>query len=81
MKRIDREFCLTDSSVNCYGYRLLTDGLEIDRFRPPVGFLMHDRDKGVAVQWTDFRREGDASSTKTTYSCTTSPLTTTTKQP
>ena len=60
MKRIDREFCLTDSSVNCYGYRLLTDGLEIDRYRPPVGFLMHDRDKGVAVQWTDFRREGDA---------------------
>ena len=60
MKRIDREFCLTDSSVNCYGYRLLTDGLELDRYRPPVGFLMHDRDRGVAVQWTDFRREGDA---------------------
>lgn len=60
MKRIDREFCLTDNSVNCYGYRLLTDGMELDRYRPPVGFLMHDRDKGVAVQWTDFRREGDA---------------------
>lgn len=60
MKRINREFCLTDSTVNCYGYRLLTDGLELDRFRPAVGFLMHDRAKGVAVQWTDFRREGDA---------------------
>lgn len=60
MKRINREFCLTDSSVNCYGYRLMTDGLELDRFRPAVGFLMHDRAKGVAVQWTDFRREGDA---------------------
>ena len=60
MKRINREFCLTDSTVNCYGYRLLTDGLELDRYRPPVGFLMHDREKGVAVQWTDFRREGDA---------------------
>ncbi len=60
MKRINREFCLTDDSVNCYGYRLLTDGLELDRYRPPVGFLMHDRDRGVAVQWTDFRREGDA---------------------
>ncbi len=60
MKRINREFCLTDSSVNCYGYRLLTDGLVLDSYRPPIGFLMHDRDKGVAVQWTDFRREGDA---------------------
>lgn len=60
MKRINREFCLTDSSVNCYGYRLLTDGLELERFRPAVGFLMHDRGRGVAVQWVDFRREGDA---------------------
>lgn len=60
MKRINREFCLTDSSVNCYGYRLLTDGLELECFRPAVGFLMHDRGRGVAVQWVDFRREGDA---------------------
>lgn len=59
MKRINREFCLTDESVNCYGYRLLTSGLEIDRYRPPVGFLMHEREKGVAVMWTDFRIEGD----------------------
>lgn len=59
MKRINREFCLTDDSVNCYGYRLLTSGLEIDRYRPPVGFLMHERERGVAVMWTDFRREGD----------------------
>lgn len=60
MIRINREFCLTDESVNCYGYRLLTSGLEIDRYRPPVGFLMHERDKGVAVMWTDFRLEGDS---------------------
>lgn len=59
MKRINREFCLTDESVNCYGYRLLTSGLEIDRYRPPIGFLMHERERGVAVQWTDFRLEGD----------------------
>lgn len=59
MIRINREFCLTDESVNCYGYRLLTSGLEIDRYRPPVGFLMHERERGVAVMWTDFRLEGD----------------------
>ena len=60
MIRINREFCLTDNSVNCYGYRLLTEGLEIDKFRPPVGYFMHDRDRGVALTWTDFRVEGDA---------------------
>lgn len=60
MKKINREFCLTDNSVNCYGYRLLTEGLEIDKYRPPIGFLMHERERGVAVQWTDFRAEGDA---------------------
>lgn len=60
MIRINREFCLTDESVNCYGYRLLTSGLEIDRYRPPVGFLMHERERGVAVMWTDFRIEGDS---------------------
>lgn len=60
MIRINREFCLTDSTVNCYGYRLLTSGLQLDRFRPAVGFLQHERERGVAVQWTDFRVEGDA---------------------
>lgn len=58
-KKIDKEFCITDESVNVYGYRLLTSGLMLDRFKPAIGFLMHDRDKGVAVRWTDFRTEGD----------------------
>lgn len=56
-KKIDKEFCLTDDSVNVYGYRLITSGLQIDRFKPAIGFLMHDRDKGVAVRWEDFRTE------------------------
>lgn len=56
-KKIDREFCLTDDSVNVYGYRLLTSGLQLDRFTPAIGFLMHDREKGVAVRWEDFRIE------------------------
>lgn len=58
-KKIDKEFCLTDNSVNCYGYRLLTEGLELERFNPAIGFLNHERDEGVAVRWEDFRREGD----------------------
>ena len=58
-KKIDKEFCLTDETVNVYGYRLLTSGLQLDRFKPAIGFLMHDRDAGVAVKWEDFRIDGD----------------------
>ncbi len=53
MKKIDKEFLLTDDSVNCYGYRLLTSGLQLDRFEPPIGFFMHEREQGVAVRWED----------------------------
>jgi hypothetical protein len=58
-KKIDIEFCLTDSSVNVYGYRLLTTGLQLKKFRPAIGFLMHSRGGGIAVKWTDFKVEGD----------------------
>lgn len=58
-KKIDKEFCLTDNSVNCYGYRLLTEGFQQDRFNPAIGYLMHKREGGVAVKWEDFRLEGD----------------------
>ncbi|MFT4073028.1 MAG: hypothetical protein QM654_14025 [Dysgonamonadaceae bacterium] len=58
-KKIDKEFCITDNSVNCYGYRLLTEGFLLNNFNPPVGYFMHDRDSGVAVRWSDFRIDGD----------------------
>jgi hypothetical protein len=58
-QKIDKEFCLTDNSVNVYGYRLLTSGLILDRFNPAIGFLMHKREMGVAVRWEDFRFDGD----------------------
>ena len=58
-KKIDKEYCLTDNSVNVYGYRLLTEGFQQDRFNPAIGFLMHNRDAGVAVKWEDFRVDGD----------------------
>ena len=56
-KKINREFCLSDDSVNVYGYRLLTSGLMLERFKPAIGFLMHDRESGIAVRWEDIRTE------------------------
>ena len=57
-KKINKEFCLSDDSVNVYGYRLLTSGLLLERFKPAIGFLMHDRESGIAVRWEDIRTEG-----------------------
>ncbi|WP_234111770.1 phage protease [Chryseobacterium sp. R2A-55] len=59
-KKIDKEFCITDNSVNVYKYRCLTDGLQLDEVKKnPIGFLMHDREKGVVVRWENFRVDGD----------------------
>lgn len=59
-KKIDREFLLTDSSVNVYSYRLLTSGYLLDKFKKnPIGYKMHLRDDGVVVKWEDFRVDGD----------------------
>lgn len=59
-KKIDKEFCLTDNSVNVYKYRLLTQGLLLDQYKKnPIGFMMHEREGGVLVKWEDFRTDGD----------------------
>lgn len=59
MKKLSTEFCVSDDSVNCYGYRLLSSGFLPERYDPKIGFLMHDREEGVAVKWEDLRVEGD----------------------
>lgn len=60
IKKIEKEYCITDGSVNVYGYRLQTEGFLIDEVKKnPIGFLMHNRDKGVIVRWEDFRLDGD----------------------
>lgn len=60
LKKIDKEFCITDDSVNVYGYRCLTAGLLMDEVKKnPIGFKMHNRDNGVVVRWEDFRIDGD----------------------
>lgn len=59
-KKIDKPFLLTDSSVNCYGFRLLTTGyLMAEYAKNPIGYMMHTRDNGVLVKWEDLRMEGD----------------------
>lgn len=59
-KKIDREFQISDSSINVYGFRLLTDGYLIDEFkRNPIGYYMHNREDGVIVRWEDLRVDGD----------------------
>lgn len=59
-KKIDREFLLTDDSVNVYGFRLLTSGLQLSEVQAnPIGYRMHKRENGVAVRWSDFRTAGD----------------------
>jgi len=59
-KKIEKEFCLTDDSVNVYGYRLLTSGMLLDEVKKnPIGFKMHEREKGVVVRWEDFRLSDD----------------------
>jgi hypothetical protein len=59
-KKIDKEFCITDNSVNVYKYRCLTEGLQLDEVKKnPIGFRMHKREDGVVVRWADFRIEND----------------------
>jgi uncharacterized protein YoxC len=64
-KKIDREFLLSDSSLNCYKYRLLTSGYLFDEFKKnPIGYYMHGteefpRESGVLVKWEDLRMDGD----------------------
>lgn len=58
MQRVDIEFLVSDDTVNCYGYRLLSSGFMPEAFKPRIGYLMHDRATGVAVKWEDLKIEG-----------------------
>ena len=64
-KKIDREYLLSDSSLNTYSYRLLTSGYLFDEFKKnPIGYYMHGtpefpREEGVLVKWDDLRIDGD----------------------
>jgi len=65
-RKIDRDFVMSDSSVNVYKFKLLTSGYMSDEFlKNPIGYYMHGtcaewpRDMGVLVRWEDVRVEGD----------------------
>jgi hypothetical protein len=59
-KKISKEFQLSDSAVNSYGFRLLTSGYQIKEYeKNPIGYYMHLRDDGVVVKWENLRIEGD----------------------
>jgi hypothetical protein len=60
LKRADRRFVLSDSSVNEYGFRLLTSGYQMDQYsKNPIGYYMHRREEGVVLRWEDLKTEGD----------------------
>lgn len=64
-KKINKPFCLSDSSKNSYRYRLLTSGYLLDEFaKNPIGYYMHGteefpREAGVLVKWEDLRLDDD----------------------
>ena len=61
LKKIDKEYKLSDSTVNDYGFRLMTAGYQLESYsRNPIGFYMHNRDAGVIVKWEDLRIDGDS---------------------
>ncbi len=59
-KKSGRQFVLSDSSLNVYGFRLLTSGYQLESFQKnPIGYYMHRREDGIALKWDDLRIEGD----------------------
>lgn len=59
-RKINKDFILSDSSINCYGFILETAGYQIDQYlKNPIGYYMHERENGVVVRWEDVRIEGD----------------------
>lgn len=55
-----KEFILNDQSVNDKGFRVLTSGINLDRFlKNPVLLYNHDRSKGVGGKWENVRKDGD----------------------
>lgn len=59
-QKIERDFPLTNSMVNEYGFRLLTSGYVMEEFlKNPIGYRMHNREDGVICRWEDLRIDGD----------------------
>ena len=60
-KKIEKQYVLSDSSVNEYGFRLLTSGYQLDAFQKnPIGYYMHRREEGIVLKWEDLHITDDA---------------------
>lgn len=54
-----KKFLLSDESLNSYGFRVLTGGINIDGFlRNSVMYYNHDRNAGVIGNWVDVVKKG-----------------------
>ena len=52
------EFLLNDGTINSYGFVVLTEGINLSRFRKnPVMFYNHGKDNGVIGRWENLRIE------------------------
>ena len=59
-KKIERQYVLSDSTVNEYGFRLLTSGYQLAAFQKnPIGYYMHRREDGIALKWEDLHIADD----------------------
>ena len=59
-QKLNKSFVLSDSSVNKYGMRLMTDGYLMDEFlKNPIGYYGHKKDEGVLIKWEDIQLDGD----------------------
>ena len=59
-EKVDKEFVMSDSSVNVYGFKLLTKGWQQAEFKKnPIGYYGHDKKDGVLLKWEDIRLDGD----------------------
>ncbi|MEP7317121.1 MAG: hypothetical protein ABI921_00210 [Panacibacter sp.] len=56
--KIEKKFILTDGSVTASGWRLLTEGCNINEFKKnPIGYYMSDRESGILLRWDEIRIE------------------------
>lgn len=55
-----KEFVLSDESINSYGFKVLTKGINLKNFeRNPVMYYNHDRSAGVIGKWRDIQMKDD----------------------
>lgn len=58
-KYMNKTFILSDESLNSYGFKVLTSGINLKRFKEnPVMFYNHNRELGVIGRWENIRVEG-----------------------